>query len=239
MNVQIFIPCFMDQLYPNTALNMVRVLQKLGCEVSYNNNQTCCGQPAYNAGYRAEAKEVCTKLINDFNGTDFIITPSASCAGFIKNYYSTLFDNSSYHNQVKNLQSRVIEFSDFIVNYLKVIDIGATLNAIATYHSSCASLREYVVGDAPLQLLQAVQGLQLEELPNAETCCGFGGTFAVKFEGISTAMAEQKVDDALTTKATVIISTDISCLMHIQGYATGKNRELTTMHLADVLVSGW
>jgi L-lactate dehydrogenase complex protein LldE len=238
MDVQIFIPCFMDQLYPNTALNMVKILEKFGCNVSYNANQTCCGQPGYNAGFRNEAKEVCSKFIKDFEGTDIIVTPSASCAGFIKNYYPTIFDNSSVHNQVKNLQNRVVEFSDFLVNYLKIEDVGATLNTTATYHDSCASLREYKLNNEPRKLLANVKGLQLVEMKDKETCCGFGGTFAVKFDGISTAMADQKINNAKEVGAEMIISTDVSCLMHIQGFANNKS-DITSMHLADVLASGW
>ena len=239
MDVQIFIPCFMDQLYPNTAFNMVKVLERFGCNVTYNANQTCCGQPAYNAGFRNEAKEVCTKFLKDFEGDKIIVTPSASCAGFIRNYYPTIFNNSSVHNEVKNLQARVVEFSDFLVNHLKVTDVGATLHQTATYHDSCASLREYVLHNEPRILLNNVKGLQLLEMADNETCCGFGGTFAVKFAGISTAMADQKIDNAIAANAKLIISTDISCLMHIQGYADNRKDGITTMHLADVLASGW
>jgi L-lactate dehydrogenase complex protein LldE len=239
MKIQLFIPCFMDQLYPNTAFNMVKVLEKFGCEVEYNTNQTCCGQPAYNAGFRNEAKEVCTKFINDFKGNNIIVTPSASCAGFIKNYYSELFNNTSVHNEVKQLQSRVVEFSDFLVNHLKVTNVGATLNVKATYHDSCAALREYKLKDEPRTLLRNVHQLELVEMKDNENCCGFGGTFAVKFDGISTAMADQKLANAKETNASVIISTDISCLMHIQGFSTKNNIGIETMHLADVLASGW
>ncbi len=238
MDVQIFIPCFMDQLYPNTALNMVKILEKFGCNVLYNPNQTCCGQPGYNAGFRNEAKEVCNKFIKDFEGAEIIVTPSASCAGFIKNYYPTIFDNSSVHNQVKKLQTRVVEFSDFLVNHIKVEDVGASLSVTATYHDSCASLREYKLNNEPRKLLANVKGLQLVEMKDNETCCGFGGTFAVKFDGISTAMADQKINNAKEVGADVIISTDVSCLMHIQGFANKKSN-ITSMHLADVLASGW
>ncbi len=240
MNVQIFIPCFMDQLFPTTGFNMVKVLQKLGCTVNYNVNQTCCGQPAYNAGFRNESKEVCSKFLKDFEGDNLIITPSASCAGFIHNYYPQIFNNSSSHNQVKNLQKRVVEFSDFLVNHLKVEDVGAILEEKATYHDSCASLREYKLSNnEPRKLLSKVKGLELVEMKDNETCCGFGGTFAVKFEGISTAMADQKVDNAKAAGANLIISTDVSCLMHIDGYAQNRNAGIKTMHLADVLASGW
>jgi L-lactate dehydrogenase complex protein LldE len=239
MKVQIFIPCFMDQLFPATAFNMVKLLEKLGCEVQYNANQTCCGQPAYNAGFRSEAKEVCSKFMKDFEGNDLIIVPSASCAGFIHNYYATIFDNSSIHNEVKNLKNRVIELSDFLVNHLKVTDIGASLKAKATYHDSCAALREYKLKDEPRQLLQHVKGLELVEMKDNDVCCGFGGTFAVKFDDISGAMADQKISNAQDVQAELIISTDISCLMHIDGYSKNNQKNIRTMHLADVLVSGW
>jgi L-lactate dehydrogenase complex protein LldE len=218
---------------------MVKVLEKLGCEVEYNSNQTCCGQPAYNAGFRAEAKEVCTKFVNDFAGSDYIVSPSASCTGFVRNYYPGLFDNSSYHNDIKALQKRTFEFSEFLVKVLKVDDVGAIFHAKATYHDSCAGLRECGIKQEPRKLLSKVKGLELVEMNDVETCCGFGGTFAVKFESISTAMADQKVSNALQTEAECIISTDLSCLMHLDGYIRGKNLPIQTMHIADVLASGW
>jgi len=218
---------------------MVKVLQKAGCTVTYNANQTCCGQPAFNAGFHGEAKEVCSKFIKDFSGSDYIVAPSASCVGFVRNYYSKLFDNSSVHNEVKNLGNRLFEFSEFLVKVLGVEDIGASLEGKATYHDSCAALRECVIKDEPRKLLSKVAGLQLTEMNDVETCCGFGGTFAVKFEPISIAMADQKVTNALETKAQYIISTDMSCLMHIDGYIKNKNANIQVMHLADVLASGW
>ncbi|MGB8192182.1 MAG: (Fe-S)-binding protein [Chitinophagaceae bacterium] len=239
MNVQIFIPCFVDQLYPQTAFNMIKVLEKAGCTVSYNEQQTCCGQPAFNAGFRPESRDVCSKFIKDFAGTDYIVAPSASCVGFVRNYYPMLFDNSSVHNDVKALQSRTYEFSDFLINVLHVDNFGASLNARATYHDSCAALRECNVKSEPRRLLSNVKGLELVEMNDVETCCGFGGTFAVKFESISISMADQKSANALQTKAEYIISTDISCLMHLQGFIKQKELPLQTMHLADVLANGW
>ena len=239
MNVQLFIPCFVDQLYPDTAFNMIKVLEKAGCTVSYNTAQTCCGQPAFNAGFWDEAKSVCTKFIKDFNGTEFIVAPSASCVGFVRNYYGKLFENSSLHNEVKDLSKRVFEFSEFMLDILKVEDVGATLNGKATYHDSCAGLRECKIKEEPRRLLSHVKGLELTEMNDVETCCGFGGTFAVKFESISVAMGEQKVENALATGADYLISTDHSCLMHLQGYIKQKGYNLQTMHLADVLASGY
>ena len=239
MNVQIFIPCFVDQLYPDTAFNMIKVLEKAGCTVTYNASQTCCGQPAFNAGFWDEAKSVCSKFIKDFNGTDCIVAPSASCVGFVRNYYSKLFENSSLHHEVINTSKRIFEFSEFLIEILKVDNLGASLKGKATYHDSCAGLRECKIKEEPRKLLSNVKGLEMVEMNDVETCCGFGGTFAVKFEAISVAMAEQKVDNALATGSEYIISTDHSCLMHLQGYIKQKGYNLKTMHLADVLASGW
>lgn len=239
MNVQLFIPCFVDQLYPDTAFNMIKVLEKAGCTVSYNASQTCCGQPAFNAGFWDEAKSVCSKFLKDFSGTDYIVAPSASCVGFVRNYYGKLFNNSSVHHEVADIGDRLYEFSEFMINILKVEDVGAELNGKATYHDSCAGLRECKIKAEPRKLLSNVKGLQLSEMKDVETCCGFGGTFAVKFEAISIGMGEQKVENALATDAEYIISTDLSCLMHLQGYINQKNYPIKTLHLADVLASGW
>ena len=237
MTIQLFIPCFIDQLYPRTAFNMISVLEKCGCTVEYNVNQTCCGQPAFNAGFRDEAKEVCSKFITDFSGSDYIVAPSASCVGFIRNYYPQLFDNSSFHNTVKDLGKRTFEFSEFMVNVLHKDDVGARLQGKATYHDSCAGLRECRIKEEPRKLLSKVKGLELIEMNDVETCCGFGGTFAVKFEAISISMAEQKVTHALETGAKYLISTDLSCLMHLDGYIRKKGISLQTMHIADVLAN--
>ena len=239
MKVQIFIPCFVDQLYPQTAFNMMKVLEKTGCEVDYNTNQTCCGQPAFNAGFWDEARAVCSKFLKDFDNADYIVAPSASCVGFIRNYYDKILENSAQYKQVKDIRKRIYEFSEFLTDVLKVENVGAVLNIKATYHDSCAALRECKIKEGPRKLLSNVAGLELVEMSDVETCCGFGGTFAVKFDGISVGMADQKATHALATKAEYIISTDLSCLMHIDGYIKGKNFPLKTMHLADVLASGW
>lgn len=239
MNVQLFIPCFVDQLYPDTAFNMVKVLKRAGCVVEYNTEQTCCGQPAFNAGFWDDSKDVCSKFIKDFRGADYIVAPSASCVGFVRNYYLKMFGNSSVHNEVKDLGKRTFELSDFLINVLNVDDFGAVLEAPVTYHDSCAALRECRIKEEPRRLLSKVKGLELVEMNDVETCCGFGGTFAVKFESISIAMADQKVNNASNTGARYIVSTDHSCLMHLDGYIRYKGANIRTMHLADVLASGW
>lgn len=239
MNVQLFIPCFVDQLYPGVAFNMVKVLEKAGCKVHYNTNQTCCGQPAFNAGFWGESKDVCGKFMQDFSGADYVVAPSASCIGFVRNYYSKLFENTAQSQMAKDLSKRAYEFSDFLVNVLGVDNVGATFNAKVTYHDSCAALRECRIKNEPRQLLSQVAGLELVELNDVETCCGFGGTFAVKFEPISIAMGDQKVNNAVATGAEYLVSTDMSCLMHIDGCSRHKQTGLKTLHLADVLASGW
>jgi len=235
MNVQLFVPCFIDQLYPQVAFNMIKVLKSVGCNVSYNENQTCCGQPAFNAGFWEESKDVCSKFINDFNGADYIVAPSASCIGFIKNYYSKIFQQSTVNKEAVEIGLRAYEFSDFMVNVLKVETLNSTFNAKITYHDSCAGLRECGIKQEPRKLLSMVKGLEIVEMNDVETCCGFGGSFAVKFNAISTAMADQKITNALETKAEYIVSTDMSCLMHVEGRINNNGDKIKVIHLADVL----
>lgn len=239
MKTELFIPCFMDQLAPETAWNVVKVLEKAGCTVSYNPEQTCCGQPAFNAGFWDDAKEVGIKFLKGFAEDSVIVMPSASCTGMVKNYYNDLFTNTTLHNRCRAIQSNIYELSDFLVNILQFDYFGAELDGRAVYHDSCAGLRECHIKEEPRHLLSKVHGLELVDLKDNETCCGFGGTFAVKFEAISTAMAQQKVDNALAAGAEYIISTDHSCLLHLQAYIDKNELPVKTMHLADVLANGW
>ena len=227
MLVDIFIPCFVDQLFPEAAFNMIKVLEKAGCTVNYNPAQTCCGQPAFNAGFWDQCKDVAEKFIADFPNERYIVTPSASCAGMVKNYYPEIFHNSVLHNKSKSIQKNIYEFSDFLVNVLNVTDIGARLNGVATYHDSCSALREMGIKKEPRTLLSNVRGLEIREMQDTETCCGFGGTFSVKYEAIAVGMAEQKIINAEATSADIIISTDVSCLMHLDGYLKKQNQFLS------------
>ncbi|GAA4425196.1 (Fe-S)-binding protein [Pontibacter saemangeumensis] len=240
--VDIFIPCFVDQLYPETGMNMVKVLEKVGCEVHYNPNQTCCGQPAFNAGFFDEAREVAGKFLDDFSNetSQYIVAPSASCVGMVRNAYQDIFVKSSSLVKYRSMQKKVYELTEFLTDVLGVTDIpGAALHGRYTYHDSCSGLRECGIKEGPRALLGNVEGLELVEMEDNETCCGFGGTFAVKFEAISTAMAEQKVENALATGADFIVSTDTSCLMHLEAYIQKQKKPIKTMHIADVLASGW
>ena len=239
MKVKLFIPCFIDQLYPQVAFNTVKVLEKAGCTVAYNTQQTCCGQPAFNAGFWGESKDVCTKFVQDFDGADYIVSPSASCAGFIRNNYGKLFENNAFQSPAKKVASQIFELSEFLVKILGITELGASFNGKATFHDSCAGLRECNIKAEPRALLQQVTGLELVEMNDTETCCGFGGSFAVKYDTISVAMADQKIDNAIATNAEYIISTDMSCLMHIDGRINHNGQQIKVIHLADILASGY
>lgn len=238
MNVQLFIPCFVDQLYPEIGMHTARLLEMAGCTVSYNANQTCCGQPAYNAGFLQDARKVSEKFIADFAGTDYIVAPSGSCVGYVRGSFEEMFNNTSCHNDARQITKRIYDLSEFLIDVLKKDDFGATLNGVATYHDACGALRECGIKAGPRQLLSNVKGLELREMKECETCCGFGGTFAVKYEPISIGMAQTKVNSALETGAEYMISTDISCLMHMDAYIRKAGIPLRVMHLAEVLASG-
>ncbi len=238
MVVDIFIPCFIDQLYPETGYNMVKVLEKAGVEVRYNKNQTCCGQIAYNSGFWDHAKSMGEKFIRDFMDFDYVVGPSASCISMVRNYYPEMFYNSAWHNENKYLSKKIFEFTDFLVNMVKKPNLGAHFEARITFHDSCSTLREYGLRNEPRILLSYVNGLDLIEMNESDVCCGFGGSFAVKHEVISTAMAEQKVQNALYTDAEYIVSTEASCLMHLNGYITKHKLPLKTLHIADLLAMG-
>ncbi len=217
---------------------MVKVLEKLNIEVNYNENQTCCGQMAFNSGFWDEAKCMGEKFIRDFSSSKYVVAPSASCVGMVRNYYPEMFLNTSLHLEYRQLQKNLFEFTDFLVNVLKVTDIGAEFNGVITYHDSCAALREYGIKEEPRTLLKNVKGLEIREMKDNDVCCGFGGTFSVKFEPISTAMAEQKVQNALDTGAEYIVATESSCLMQLDGYIKKHKIPLKIKHVADILASG-
>jgi L-lactate dehydrogenase complex protein LldE len=241
MNTGLFIPCFIDQLYPDTGFSMLTVLNrakelsKSQMQFEYNPEQTCCGQLAFNAGFRDEAKHLGEKFIRDFRQYDYVVGPSASCIGMVKNYYTEMFYNSALHNENNYLAKKIFEFSDFLVNVLKIEDLGGHFEAKVTIHDACSAMREYGLKDEPAQLLKNVKGVEIVEMKDKDQCCGFGGTFSIKHEAISTAMAEQKVGHALDTGAQYIVSTEASCLMHLQTFINKQNLDIKTLHLADLL----
>lgn len=239
MNVELFIPCFIDQFYPETAHNTYKLLKKAGVDVIYNPEQSCCGLQAYQAGFWEEAKQVGSKFLTNFSDQNYIVSPSAACTGMIKNSYGNLFNNTAIHNKCRNIQKNIHELSDFLINTLKKDYFGAELLGKAVFHDSCSGLRACKIKHEPRQLLTKVLGLELVEMEDGDVCCGFGGGMAANFDGISTAMAEQKVQNAINAGAEIIISTDISCLLQLQTYINKKQLAIKTMHLADVLTTGW
>jgi L-lactate dehydrogenase complex protein LldE len=238
MRISLFIPCFIDSLYPHVGMAIVRVLERLGHEIDYPEGQTCCGQPPFNSGYWAEAREVARPQMRQFRDAEVVVSASGSCGAMFKVFYPELFAGQAEEPAVKALSAKTFEFSDFLVNKLGVRDVGARFEGKVTFHDGCHGLRELHTKQAPRQLLRAVRGLELVEMGDQESCCGFGGTFAVKFPQISSAMAEVKCDSILGANVDYVVSNDSSCLMQIQGWLDRHSpRVMKSLHLAEVLAS--
>jgi L-lactate dehydrogenase complex protein LldE len=237
MTVTLFIPCFIDALYPRAGMSVVRILEQLGHQVVCPEAIACCGQPAFNSGYWAESRAVAVKVLEQLKDAETIVIVSGSCGAMVKNFYPQLFAHTPQAELARQVAARVWEFSDFLVTKLGVTDLGARFPARVTFHDGCHGLRELGIKKQPRALLAKVRDLELIEMTEAETCCGFGGTFSAKFPAISTAMGEVKCASALETGADYIVSIDLSCLMHQQGLLTRMGSKLKTIHLAEVLTS--
>lgn len=235
MKISLFVPCFIDQFYPNAAISMVKIFERLGHEIDYPEAQTCCGQPPFNSGHWPEARAVAEPLLDLFKDADVVVGASGSCGAMLKVFYQELFHGTDREADARALSAKTHEFSSFLVNVLGVTDLGARFEAKVTYHDGCHGLRELGIKSEPRRLLENVRGIELVEMAEAETCCGFGGTFAVKFPEISTAMGEVKCASILETKAEYVISGDSSCLMQIQGMLTRNRTGVKSLHLAEVL----
>lgn len=235
MIVTLFIPCFVDALFPRAAISMVEILERLGHQVVCPENLTCCGQPPFNSGHWDEARAVAEKILPQLDGTEAVIIGSGSCGAMVKKFYPELFAGKSQAALAKQIAAKTWEFSDFLAGKLGVTNLGARFPHKVTFHDGCHGLRELNLKKSPRALLAKVAGLELVEMAEAETCCGFGGTFAAKFPMISTAMGEVKCASAVETNAEYIVSNDSSCLMHIQGLLSRQGNPLKTIHLAEVL----
>jgi L-lactate dehydrogenase complex protein LldE len=227
----------MNTLYPQAAMSIVAVLERLGHSVDYHEDLFCCGQPAFNAGYWDEARQVAAPVVQRLSaaGSDAIVIGSGSCGAMLKVFYRDLFANTPLATQAAAVGDKTWEFSDFLVSKLGVTDVGARFPAKVTFHDGCHGLRELHVKQQPRRLLEHVQGLELVEMRDSETCCGFGGTFSAKFPAISTAMGEVKCAAAAETEAQYIVSNDSSCLMQIQGLLDRQKKPIRTLHIAEVL----
>jgi len=235
MTITLFIPCFVDALFPRAGISMVQVLESLGHKVVCPEGLTCCGQPPFNSGYWDEARPVAAKVLEQLKGAEAVVIGSGSCGAMVKKFYPELFASRPEEETAKKVAARTWEFSDFLVSKLGVTDLGASFPHKVTFHDGCHGLRELGLKKPPRALLGAVKGLELVEMAEAETCCGFGGTFSAKFPMISTAMGEVKCASAKETNAEYIVSNDSSCLMHIQGLLSRQGSPLKTIHLAEVL----
>ena len=217
---------------------MTEVLERLGYQVDFPDPQTCCGQPAFNSGYPEQASEVARHFLKVFDDTDFIVVPSGSCTSMIKHHYEDIFQHDEKMlAEVRRVTRNVWEFSRFLLQVANVEDVGARFDGIVTYHDSCHALRELQIKEGPRRLLAKVRGLTLREMEAAEECCGFGGTFSVKFPEVSGAMARTKIDSIRKTRADAVVSLDSSCLMQLQGAIARAGLPIRTLHLAEVLAS--
>ena len=235
MTITLFIPCFVDSLFPQVGISMVRILERLGHRVICPEEVACCGQPAFNSGYWPEARLVADPALERLKNAEAVVIASGSCGAMLKVFYPQLFAGTHRELEAQQLSGRVWEFSDFLVSKLGVTDLGARFPAKVTFHDGCHGLRELGIKTGPRRLLEKVQGLQLTEMADGETCCGFGGTFSAKFPMISTAMGEVKCVNAAASGADYIVSNDSSCLMHLQGLLSRQGSPLKTIHLAEIL----
>jgi L-lactate dehydrogenase complex protein LldE len=235
VGVSLFVPCFVDQLAPQVGLAAAKVLKRLGHEVDFRAEQTCCGQPSFNSGQWDVAREGALRTIQVFRGADVVVGPSGSCVAMIKKFYPELLQGTPHLAAAEDLAARTFEFSDFLVNRLGVTDVGAKFAKKVTYHDGCHALRELRLKEEPRKLLRAVQGLELIESEEGESCCGFGGLFSAKFPMISTAMVQVKGGALARTGADFVVSSDPSCLLQIGGWLSREGKPILPLHIAEVL----
>lgn len=236
IRASLFVTCIVDQLYPQVGVSAVRVLRRLGVVVDFPADQTCCGQPLYNSGFIRPARQLAERVLRSFAASRYVIVPSGSCAAMLRVFYQDLFAaDPELETPARQLAERVYEFSEFLVKVVGITDLEAAYPATATYHSSCHLLRELAVREEPVRLLENVAGLELLPLPQADTCCGFGGTFSVKYPHISEGMLEDKIASIRATGADTLVSCDMSCLMHIGGGLSRQGHPVAVRHIAQVL----
>ncbi|MDZ7343638.1 MAG: (Fe-S)-binding protein [candidate division KSB1 bacterium] len=233
--VSLFIPCLVDQVYPEIGLAMAKVLRRLGLRLQYEPAQTCCGQPAFNSGYREQARQVAAHFLKIFCGAEALVAPSGSCVAMVRNFYPSLFVGHPLHEPAKQLAQRTFEFSEFLVKQLGIVDVGAAYACQAGFHNSCHSLRELRLLEEPLALLRHVRGLDLLVPAGEPVCCGFGGLFALTFETISAAMTRSRLEAFEKMEVQAVISNDPGCVMQLRQEAKALGSRLEILHLAELL----
>jgi L-lactate dehydrogenase complex protein LldE len=237
VKVSLFVTCLVDMFQTSVGKATVELLEKLGCEVDFPEAQTCCGQPAYNSGYVKESKDAMKRMIQTFENSEYVVTPSGSCATMFHEYPHVFAGDPVWEERAKNLANKTYELTQFIVDVLKVEDVGAKLPGKATLHKSCHMTRLLGVKEAPTTLLEKVEGLEYVPLTNSENCCGFGGTFSVKMGNISEQMVDEKVACIEKTGADYVIGADCGCLMNIGGRIDRQGKPIKVLHIAEVLTS--
>lgn len=235
MKVTLFATCLVDMFQGDVGKAVVEVLERLGCDLDFPENQICCGQPAYNSGYVKESKNAMKKMITAFEHAEYVVSPSGSCAFMFKEYAEVFKGDPVWEPKAQALANKTYEFTEFIVDVLKIEDVGARLEGKATFHTSCHMTRLLGVTEAPFKLLNHVEGLQYIELPGKERCCGFGGTFSVKMGDISGEMVNEKVQNVEETGADILIGADAGCLINIGGRINRLGKPIRVMHIAEVL----
>ena len=233
--VSLFIPCLVDQIYPQIGVAMANVLRKSGAHLEYDPAQTCCGQPAFNAGHRQEALQVANHLLDVFSGKQIVVAPSGSCVAMVRKFYPQLFENHARRTEAEALGKNVFEFSEFLVHQLGVTDVGAAFPRKVGFHNSCHSFRELRLVDEPVKLLRQVKGIELMELPGEPVCCGFGGLFSVKFAPISSAMTQSRLEAFQSLGVETIVSNDPGCIMQMRMEAKARKSKLEILHIAELL----
>jgi len=237
--VGLFVTCIVDQMWSSIGTSTVKVLRRAGCEVQFDERQTCCGQPAFNTGYRAEARRVAERFIQlcEESDAESIVSPSGSCTAMVHHFESLFPEDEQWRKRSRAIADRTFELSSFLVRVLKVSDVGARFRGRVAWHDACHGLRELGVRDEPRELIKKVRDAEFVELENADACCGFGGTFAVKYPEISAAILDQKIEAIEAAKVDAVISGDASCLMQIGGRLSRIGSKVRVMHLAELLAS--
>jgi L-lactate dehydrogenase complex protein LldE len=237
MRVGLFVTCLVDLMRPSIGFAALKLLEAGGVEVVVPSTQTCCGQPAYNSGDRRDAIALARKLIDEFEGCEYVVAPSGSCSGMVRTHYEELFsDDAATLVRARALAARMYELTDFLVNVLKVDRVPGRFDGIVTYHDSCAGLREMGVKSQPRELLARVPGLVLREMPESEMCCGFGGTFSIKFGEISTRLADNKCMRIESSGASAVVLGDLGCMLNIEGRLRRRgDAKIRVLHVAEVL----
>ncbi len=243
MKVSLFVTCLVDQLFPNVGKSTVQVLRRCGVDVTFNPRQTCCGQPAFNSGYRDEARGVASHWLDVFSSelesADYVVVPSGSGAAMTCKFYAPLFaDDSPERERAARVGTRVVELSEFLVDIMGVTDVGASFDGVVTYHESCHLKRELGISRQPRALIAAVRGARMVEMERADACCGFGGTFSVKFPEISSAIDEEKIASIERCGADAVIGCDASCLMQMAGLLRRRGSSVRCLHLSELLAAG-